>query len=294
MLLFVLLFPVVGSAREETLEQRKQRITRKYMRERATISDSDMLVPTDLVEDERVTDSEDFDQVKVDFERQEAGAMPPPPPPSARSQPRRTNRNWLLDDADPEMEDGSDPYADPYADAYADPYEDAYADPYADPSDAGNKDDYWSLWGGDNAEDDPSESTADNRDRYDPRDSYGQTDAWGNTKFSREEQGVRSGYSSKGAMGFFGNNPYGSSLDSGALYTPASFKAEIRGSEGSRWGGTENKTPYESPYRQQKNLQREQRRTWSPRPQQPEYSKPNSYQQWKSKNAEFDPSKMDR
>lgn len=294
-LLLLALFPMVGSAREETLEERKQRITRKYMRERTNVAQSDLLVPSEVIEDERITESEGFNDLAVDFKRQESGSMPPPPPPEARARPRRTNRNWLLDDVDPEGGDESDPYADPYADSYSDPYEDAYTDPYADASDTGGKDNYWSLWGEDKEESATEKSSDDDRYRHDQKDSSGRVDIWGNSEFSGEEQGVRSGFSSKGAGLFGGNNdPYGSSPNSGALYTPVSFKAETRGTERSRWGNEGNNTPYKSPYQQQKNQQREQTRSWSSSQQKQEYSKPNSYQQWKSKNAEFDPSKMDR
>ncbi|MEA2067874.1 MAG: hypothetical protein U9P12_01625, partial [Verrucomicrobiota bacterium] len=111
-LLLAVLLPMVGSAREETLEERKQRITRKYLRERVNVSQSDMVVPGDLPEDERVLDSERFKEPEMDLQRQQPGAMPLPPPQRRPLPPKKSDSNWLLDSIE---EEETDPYADPFA-----------------------------------------------------------------------------------------------------------------------------------------------------------------------------------
>jgi hypothetical protein len=111
LLLAAFLFPMFGSAQEETLEERKKRVTRKYLRERMNVSQSEMVVPEDLTEDVRVLDSEKFKEATVDLQRQ-AATTPPPPPMPRRPMPEQADSNWLLNDIDNKE---VDLYADPFA-----------------------------------------------------------------------------------------------------------------------------------------------------------------------------------
>lgn len=91
------------------MEERKRRITRKYLRERMLITYSDMVVPeASVTEDEGVLVSEKFQQSQEDLQRQGPGAAKPPP--QQRPAPRPKNRNWLLT----ESTELDDPYADPF------------------------------------------------------------------------------------------------------------------------------------------------------------------------------------
>lgn len=113
-LLLCAVLPLGVQARKETLEERKQRIMRKYMREHAQVSDSELYVPSDQPEeDEKVMASETYGETKDMFERQE-GVNMPTMPRRPMPMPRQTERSsWLLDDT--ELDEESDPYADPFA-----------------------------------------------------------------------------------------------------------------------------------------------------------------------------------
>ncbi|MDH3981567.1 MAG: hypothetical protein OES84_01560, partial [Kiritimatiellaceae bacterium] len=151
LLLCSFLFPMVGTAREETLEERKKRIVRKYLREHRPISQSDIMVPSDqLPEDEKVAESEKYEQTADMFERQEAGSMPAPPPQQYRRpipQPLQNNSSWLLNEESAEMED---PYADPFA--------------LDKPKDAGTRNDYWNR----RTDETTGSESRDGSGRYDP------------------------------------------------------------------------------------------------------------------------------
>ncbi len=111
-LLLCALLPQIGSARAETMEERKRRIMRKYMCAPASSSESNMLVPVEeLPEDEQILDSEKFKEPQVEFKPHEAGAMPMPRQ-VLRPLPKPEERNWLLAE-DPLAEE--DPYADPFS-----------------------------------------------------------------------------------------------------------------------------------------------------------------------------------
>jgi hypothetical protein len=108
LLLSAFLVPALCSAGEETMEERKRRITRKYLRERTEMTYSDEVVPADEAEDE-VTDSEKYRDLQVTLKAEEPGVQMPAPAP--RPAPRTENRNWLL----AEPEEAEDPYADPFS-----------------------------------------------------------------------------------------------------------------------------------------------------------------------------------
>ena len=55
------------------MEERKRRITRKYLRERTNVTQSDSMVPVDRPNEEQIADSKRFQEPKVAFERQEPG-----------------------------------------------------------------------------------------------------------------------------------------------------------------------------------------------------------------------------
>ena len=101
------------------MEERKKRITRKYMRDRANISQSDMLVPEDFLENERVLDSEKYKHVKAGYERHET-SEDTPPPPARRPARKRKNNNWLVEDMDTEESSATGSF-------------------FSDPSDQGNR-----------------------------------------------------------------------------------------------------------------------------------------------------------
>jgi hypothetical protein len=114
LMISALLLPVLSGAAEETMEERKRRITRKYLRERTEMTYSDDMVPSEReAENEALAESEQFREPLVDLEAEEPGRSIPRPPP--RPAPRVENPNWLLS----ETEETDDPFADPYADPFA-------------------------------------------------------------------------------------------------------------------------------------------------------------------------------
>lgn len=297
LLLFAFL-PMLGMAREETLEERKQRIVRKYLRENATITQSDLVVPSDLpVEDEQVTDSEQFKDAEVDLQRHE-GAATPIMPPQQRPVPR-ANSNWLLDDMDEEA-DGSNPYADPYSSGSID-----------------SGDNLWSAWDGTSSRD--TQTTRQNRntdsyrnDPYSRQDSnrgiFGgrqqqeystggqQGSGFGASSrtgiFGREQQSGQSGYSSGLNLQGSQTRTYGSDPSEGMLSTPLpQIDSSSRKDEQRR--SSQGYQPYKSPYEQQREERRQQQRGTVPKPEQPEFKRPDSYQQWKERNKTWDPTQDD-
>lgn len=94
------LLPLLSPAKEESMEERKQRIMRKYLRERSNIVYTDLAVPIENdPEDEAVLASEIYKENEVELSRSDAGTMPPPPPPP-RLRPA-VDRDWLLNAEDP-------------------------------------------------------------------------------------------------------------------------------------------------------------------------------------------------
>ncbi len=113
-LLLCALLPQFAFAREETLEERKRRIMRKYMRTSATVAESNLLIPVEeLPEDEQLFDSEKFKEPQVEFKRHEMDRTTMPRPvPARRALPETEGRNWLLSE---EEMDEEDLYADPFS-----------------------------------------------------------------------------------------------------------------------------------------------------------------------------------
>lgn len=297
-LIFMALLPMLGTAREETMEERKKRVTRKYLRERTNIAQSDMVVPEALAEDLQVTDSEKFQGVEINLQRQESGTMPMPPP-RRRPVPLQENSNWLLTES--EFED--DPYADPF-----------------DMQNTESQDDYWAMWGGkpDDGEYGSSRKESTRREAvYDPyssRENAYDSRTQG-TVDPRSEQGLfksgaqfgdrsePSAYTSRtsifgrqpeqsttGGLGTQGVRTYGSSPDNGLLASP--FSRTSREVDPNRSRGAEGYTPYKSSYETDREKRQQQ---WGGKVVEPrkEYQKPSSHQQWKDRNKGWDPTKDD-
>ncbi|MEE9369585.1 MAG: hypothetical protein V3V05_12095 [Pontiella sp.] len=275
LLIIVALLPMLGAAREETMEERKQRVTRKYLRERMNIAQSDMYVPSAIEDDEQVAGSKQYKDVEGAFERQEVGTRPPLPPAQPRPIPQQDNRNWLLNDASV-MED---PFADPF-------------NPYSSREEGAQDSEYWSTWGG--RPDDQSESRTSRSDqRYDPYANRSSTvdsrtqsvlDPRASTMDGRTSIfGRREASPTMGGIGNQNTRTYGSSPESGMLQQPF-VRKEMPESDRSR--ESRSYTPHKSPYQYDRNQRQQQGRPREPRV---EYTKPNTYQQWKERNKSWDP-----
>lgn len=322
-LILCIIIPLCAQAKEETLEQRKQRIVRKYMRERAEVSQSELYVPSDNpVEDEQVIESEKYEGTKDLFERQETGSatMPIPRRPAMPAPRKKDNSNWLLDTEE------SDPASDPYADPFADPF----ALDKTKRSDARQDQSQW-----DRSRQESSSSTygSSSQDSRYPRENstyspYGSrkeaesgTSVYGSSYGTRDESayGRSSLYGSRerDASGTSGSRTYspgvlgqdsgtyGSSPETGLLNSPyptihssGQDSSRDSGSQGYGTDRSRSYTPsYRSPYGTSTDRQQGGNAAWgtpsSQSQQQQDYSQPSSFQKWKDKNKGFDPSSDD-
>jgi|GEM_PF-3355256 len=294
-LLFLAVFlPLTGFSKEETMEERKQRIVRKYLREQATLTQSDILVPSDLPEDDAVKNSEKFKQPEINLKREESPAVPVLPPPRPRPVETKENANWLLEGLDT---DADNPFA-------AD-------DPYANNNENTPSDDYWSLWGGKPSRSESAAGSRNERKGYNP---YAQEDRSGQYMDPRsrssfmEDSSRQSGRYVAGETDIFGrpkrevkpsgafgvNNPsrsYGASPDAGLLTTPS---ADTRSSEDRADRRKESGfQPYKNPFTTETDEQRLRGGATVPRNKQDTYRRPDAFQQWKERNKSFDPTKDD-
>ncbi len=310
---------VLNVAQAETMADRKQRIMRKYMRERQDIMQSDLGVPDAAQEDSRVVESEQFKEPSLEFQRQKGGVAPPP---SVRPLPvQQPERSWWLETA--EME------------------EDPYADPFSSHTDAREgSEDSWSPWGkrddssayddgaygqqrngGDDTYSGHREGSpiygGDSSQQWDGRgDTYpGGQSVYGRQSESRNRSSVSGmtydGYTVRRVPtsrdndrtpGFYGRQQtdtrgtdsgwgvdsavrYGSSPSSGLLQTPFSSPASTQD-----WS-LQNQTPGYTPYRSPFQIQGDEQRRYGGdlQPQQPQYSRPNNYEKWKDTNKAWDP-----
>lgn len=300
LLLIAVLLPALSRAREETMEERKQRITRKYLRERAEITYSEMAVPDVEAENSEVLASEIYKQPQVDLQRQEGGAAIPRPP-MRRPVPRVENSNWLLAET-PEIED---PYADPFA------VQDAN-------SESAKKSD-WTSWGRDRSSSFYNDQQTERR--FNRRTDYESTSqSFFNPRDPRSATTERfsSGFQQEGS-GFLNRSQYGQQQESPLLYSserldlsrektskttftrnrlqsPYQQEAQSR-SEPSVFGlGAPSKTEGYTPYKSSFQIQQEQRQQeWGGSSRvQPEFQKLNTYQQWKEKKpVKYDPTSDD-
>ncbi len=295
LLLGVLLAPLSGLAREETLEERKQRIVRKYLREKGAIEQSDLVVPDASAEEAEVKDSERFRIPETEFKPQEGAAAPLPPP---RPQIRMETRNWLLDDQAAETED---PYANPFA--------------APDAKEGAGRDDYWTQWGGrDGVQPDAAYGTrGDNRYATPGR----QTRDTSNTRYGTPRQADSGG----GGYGQYGQRTPPQSGRSGGNVDIFGTPAPAATDEGLAFPGTRTtfgdtprsgffQTPFPTPNRRATTDPQE---TPKPRTTTPFYSpydtqrrqgngtgaarnefiKPDPYQQWKQRTQTWDPTSDD-
>jgi hypothetical protein len=273
LLLFALL-PMAAGAREESLEERKQRIMRKYMRDRANLVQSDLVVPETESEDERVKDSKDYAKLEIEYEKEEGVAKPPAVPPRPVVKPQE--RNWLLEDMDAE------------------------ADPYADPFSLGMEDEtggsYLSGWDSYGSGDAYSQSDRKQR-RYTPAEesSYTRDSAYTASDRSSSRTSIfgrrqdESAYSSQ--LGPAQPRTFGVSPDTGLLNSP--YVRRDQGAESDEVKSPFNtrqpdSTTYQSPFERQRQQQQQQRQQ-----SQDEYKRVDPYQQWKDRNKTWDPTRDD-
>ena len=297
LLLFACSVSLFAEAREETMEERKRRITRKYLQKRMEITYSDTVVPDTTVEAEEVLASEKFKDPQVDLQRQEPGArMPPPSPP--RPRPRAANPNWLLAD-ETETED---PYANPFARKEA--------------KDKPKKKTDWTAWGAERESSPYSILQRDSRFNWSGYDSK-RDGLFGSQRTSAE--GVQTGFESKDpasdGRGLFGRqqgtqapysfgrrdlsrdktvdpsaqNSFQSPFQSSFLRSPAqSTDQSSAGFQRQQQGYT----PYKSPYQTQRDQRKEQWGSYT-KPEK-DYRKQDPFQQWKEQNPQqFDPMRDD-
>ncbi len=258
------------------MAERKQRITRKYLRERQEMAESGLALPVDSQEDERITASEKFKEVELDLNRKSPAA--PPPAPVVRAVPAQAQPSWMLED---------DPDADPYADPFA-------------PDEGGGLDeggsDWWTQWQmrqADRAARTPAGSgsgySSADRDVYtygdQTRSGYGyQQDR--SSGYSYGSPRTSYGQRSDNSLGPYGSSRYGSSSSDGMLTLPPPSQSDADGLSGSSLSGAQ---PYKSPYQSQQDRSRQQQ----PRQQEESFSRPAPYQQWKDRNKQWDPTADD-
>ncbi len=304
LLLVACFVPLLGVAREETPEERKQRIMRKYLRIRSSVVLSDLQVPEESAEEPDVADSERYQEPQVDFERQQPGATLPPPAAPRRPPPRKTeDRNWLLaEEADP---------ADPYGDL--------------DGAQQGAELEAWTSW-------DFRDDAGSSRRKPLPSSESTQVDLRNSRRrpslldmrtpevSTPQGQTFRSVYpEEKTGGGLFGRQPESRSVygESNPFQkTPSTTQPDIptfdtpRSRSSSQLGGSENRkfgsdhrtfgsdakkeqssgfTTYRNPYENQQNSTR----LSVPQEQQQEYKRSNPYQKWKNNRQEWDPTKDD-
>ena len=297
LLLAAMLVPVVARARTETMAQRKQRIERKYLVERAEFVQGDVVVPSDQAEgEEEILDSEKFKEPQVNLQRQEAGtATMPPPRRPRRPPPRQANRNWLLaEEEDPALTDAS---SSPFAwdtSAESKPKKKA-----ALSSDRLRRDSYYS-------------NTSTRRDSwFTPRTDSTISSSFDTrgSSFGTTQSKSTSPYSSTVGSGLFGQqrqeessslqgtlsplhaNSFGDTTAQDAFKTQTPFQTGVsRADKASRT--RQGYTPYKSPYSAQPTQQQPWGGTTTPKEQ--EYRKQDSFQKWKKTSSkELDPMRDD-
>lgn len=288
-LILLALIPLAVVAREETLEERKQRITRKYLRDHAKITQSAMMVPSEVLEDERIADSEKFKTAEVNLEREEAAASPivPMPPPTRPVQ--TAEENWLLQGTEDITE--FDEYGNPVAAEGADS-------------------DFWSLWGTEQ-ETPPAKEQRASRGFNSPYGSDASSASGG--RDAQQDSRIRTFGGASPASGttqdIFGRTQsapayssgfglqrstrtYGSDPEEGLLTSPFS-RQEYSSRDQSETERSGTYQPYKSPYQQQRE-ERSNRSSWStPSSESQQYQRSDSYQQWKSQRKEYDPTADD-
>lgn len=291
-LMVVCLVPLLSPAGDETMAERKQRIMRKYLRERSNISLSELEVPFVDPDADELADSEQFKETQVELQRHEGGSPLPPPPPRPLRQ--TVNSNWLLD---------------------VDPLD------AADSEEAEKSQQDRSGWGA---------QRRSGYDRLDQADQspyslgYGSRQeeagglreyksfSFGNDTSGFQRQGTVVG---EGAPRIFGQRPqegsdgsglgglntprdrtYNSTLNQGRLQSPFQRQPTPFATDRSVFGSGNTGagyTPYKSPYETRR--QQQQQQTWGQQNQpRQEYKPQNPYQNWKDRSADrYDPTADD-
>ncbi|QBG48867.1 hypothetical protein EGM51_16215 [Verrucomicrobia bacterium S94] len=289
-LLMLALLPVVVSAREETLEERKQRIVRKYLRENATITQSEIVVPSEMEEDERLLESEKFRDTKdMSLEREEPLDKPFIPPPPARPVPK-ADVNWLLGDSDEEVTE---------------------FDMYGNPIDSASVESEDNLWSWDRSGKDGTERRretysrdGERRAERSVRDYFGretrvpgdgerasspfQTDSG---LFGRSRNTYSSGFGLQGNRRTFGADPEEGLLSPFPQYRSSDSSQQYGGTTGSGTQSRQGHQPYQSAYEQEREQRRKQ---WEGlnqnlEKQEEQFKRPDTYQRWKERNKSYDP-----
>ena len=284
---------VLSVAQAETMEERKQRIMRKYMRERQDIVQGDFAMPEAVQEDVRVVESEQFNELEEGFERQKGVTMPRRVQPY-QPVPLESERSWWLETAELE--------------------EDPLANPFSSKADAGEESgDSWSPWS--KRDDSSAYGSAYGQQRDDREDAYpGSQSAFGmqtesgngspvsgmpyKRYTSRRSPATRESDQMPGVYGRQQTDTRATDsrwgLDSAVRYESSPSPGLIQSSLPSRtdtqgWS-SQNKipgyTPYKSPYQAEGNEQR--RYGGNLQSQSPQYTRPNNYQKWKDSNKAWD------
>ncbi len=295
LLLFACSVSLFAGAQEETMEERKRRITRKYLQKRVDLTQGDMVVPDTAVENEEVLSSEKFKDPQVALQRQEPGARMPAPSPQ-RPRPSAANRNWLLA-GDPEAED---PYANPFA--------------RKETKDEPKKQTDWTTWGTER-EASPYTSPytlAEGESRFNWRsyDSKRQGGLFGSQDTSSEgiQSAFQSQYPARDGRSLYGQQresqtPYSTggldfsrdkTFDSTLIQNP--FLRETTPSTDQSFGFGSRKqpgyTPYKSPFQTQLDHRKEQWKSYTEPGQ--KSPKQDPYKKWKEQNPQqFDPMRDD-
>lgn len=301
-LALIILAPLGMDADAETMAERKQRIMRKYLRERQTLVQSDLVLP-EINEDEGLDDSQNILNPRVDITPRRASMAPPVQP--YQPIPVQAQQNWLLD-----QEDGSaDPYSDPFAVSSEEDTEETEEDWYTqwrqrrDELEAAQQSETPDTYGfdrdrraftdgepdfdysfGGNQEEAPSYYGNTPRTSYgQPQTSYGQPrTSYGQPQTSYGQQQSPYGQSQPNS-GLYTTPRYGSSPSSGMLAPTMDYDG-TSGSAGSSY------TPYQSPYQSRQQQPQQDRYA---QPQQQEFTRPTPYQKWKDENQGWDPTADD-
>lgn len=283
------------------MAERKQRIMRRYLRERSNIVQSDLEVPVARPEDEVLAESEQYKETQVNLQHQAAGTPIPPPPPPRQPPTQTKNRNWLLA-ADPLL---SDPFSP------------------ADTEESPKKKTDWSIreqeqspYGGAQYESwfsrKNKEVPVENGSRYGSRQEGLSTSrgynpfSFGGNSFGTQQQETvpRSGYPSLfgrkqegtsgsgfGTLDLSRERTYNPNQNQGYLKNPLLPSPSANKSMGTE---TERKgyVPYKSPYETRRQQQQQQQ--WNGQNQQEqEYKRVNPYQEWKKRTPVYNPTDND-
>lgn len=310
-LLLCLFFPSVLLAKEESLEERKQRIVRKYMTERATVSQSDMEVSYLNEKDEKLAASEEYGKTKDLYARQDGitGGMPAAVPMRPRVSRRRTetesDNSWLLADESLQVDDGN-PFKDPFESDQA--------------GASRKKSDFWASQRSSTSTE--SESRY-GRERYNPyssreraagmnsgrqdgyssslqkssrygQSSYGSPDG---SLYGQSSRSTSSSYESSvgSGLGTQGIRTYGSNPQTGLLNSISGIGTQSRSRQGYESGasGSMSSPTYKSQFdRTYKGQQNNINSPYGNSSQEQQYKRPDTYKPQRSRDS-WDPTKSD-